>query len=100
MGFMHSTPLRILTDVFTGGIAEGVYALSKGMKPKIPGAPPVPSSTPSSPTSAAATQEAAVAADNQRKAAAAAAGRQSTILTGGLGDYSLAPTKQRTLLGG
>jgi hypothetical protein len=100
MGFMHSTPLRILTDVLTGGIAEGVYALSSSLKPKTPSAPGAPPAPPAPPTSQAATEEAAVAADNQRKAAAAAAGRQSTILTGGLGDYSLAPTKQRTLLGG
>lgn len=39
------------------------------------------------------------AAEKQRKAAAVAVGRQSTVLTGGMGDTSTAPTTKRTLLG-
>ena len=62
-----------------------------------PSPPPAP---PPAPTDAWAQDQAKAAADTQRKAARAAHGRSSTILTGGLGDYSLAPTSQRTLLGG
>lgn len=66
--------------------------------------PHISSPTPTPPAPAApdayAAEQAKIAADNQRKAAVGAKGRQSTVLTGGLGDYSLAPTQQRTLLGG
>ena len=40
------------------------------------------------------------AADKQRKMALAAKGRRSTILTGGLGDETMANTSRATLLGG
>lgn len=66
-------------------------------------APPPPITippAPAPPTDYQAQEDAKLAADNQRKMAIAAKGRQSTILTGGLGDYSSAPTTQRTLLGG
>lgn len=69
---------------------SSLFAQPTQHTPHLPPPPPAPTDT----------SQAQASADAQRKAARAAAGRQSTILTGGLGDYSMAPTKQRTLLGG
>ena len=62
--------------------------------------PAAPAPAPPAPIDYQAQADAKAAADAQRKAAVSASGRSSTILTGGLGDYSMAPTTQRTLLGG
>lgn len=61
---------------------------------------PIPIPAPAAPTDYQAQADAKAAADNQRKAALAAKGRQSTILTGGLGDMDMATTYRPTLLGG
>lgn len=62
--------------------------------PDIP-APPPPPAAPDPNSDAQTQQKLNQAADLQRKAR----GRQSTILTGGLGDQSTANTSRRTLLG-
>jgi hypothetical protein len=60
---------------------------------------PPPPPPPVAPTDQAAEEAAQQAAEKQRQAAALAQGRQSTLLTGGLGDTNKAPVNRRTLFG-
>ena len=74
-----------------------LFPTPKVSSPSIP--PPTPKVSTPAPDSEEVKQAAQTAADNQRRAAVVAKGRQSTILTGGLGDTTQAPVKLRTLLG-
>ncbi len=79
------------------GIASATGAFSGGGgKSSAPGMP-VLQPLPIPPTDKSA--EVQAAAERQRKAAGLAKGRESTLLTGGLGDTSIAPVVRKTLLG-
>lgn len=67
-------------------------------KPKTPKAPPVPPPAPEV-TEITSEDNVKYAKGKERKKLAAMAGRQSTILTGGLGDTSAANVQKKTLLG-
>lgn len=82
-----STAALLFTALAAG---YGAYEASQQKAPK----------TPEMPEEDKAADEAAIEAQEmQRKRAKAAFGRQDTILTGGLGLSSAAPTVQKTLLG-
>lgn len=89
-----------MSSMSYGNAAQAIAAM---FGVKMPPDPTIaaPTSTPA-PIDYAAQQAEKDNAAKQRTVGVKAAGRQSTILTdgGGLGDYSLAPTGQRTLLGG
>lgn len=67
-------------------------------QPKIPETPPTPPPAPTA-TTIYEDQSTAQARDAERQRAAQATGRQSTLLTGGSGLSTPAPTERKTLLG-
>lgn len=67
--------------------------------PKSQPAPPPPPAPPTVPNKTNKAKELAAARGNEAQKAALASGRDSTILTGPLGDQSQANTRQKTLLG-
>lgn len=77
------------------GIIRAIFG--GGPKPSPPPPMPVIQPLPIPPTDK--TAEVQAAAERQRKATALAKGRESTLLTGGLGDTSVAPVVRKTLLG-